>query len=347
MRLSYRRGILCTALGVFSSLSAQNADTGFSIIHRQEQTQVDVLYDGQLITSYCYPDTLDKPILFPFRTLDGMDITRGYPLAPRANERIDHPHQVGVWFNFGDVNGLDFWNNSYAIPAEKKPHYGSIRHQSFREIEAKADHARLSITAHWVDNHGKILLKEETDYLFIREGEFLSMEHRSRLEAMADSVVFKDNKEGLFAIRVAREFEERTDQADYFILPEGNVSETKIVNPGNANGVYLNSEGDTGEAAWGKQAAWVVLSARKNNKPISIALFDHPDNPGYPACFHARGYGLFSVNNLGKKAFDPQLKAVQYTLKKGESLYFKHKLSLKPGEFASLEELTELVRLFR
>ena len=31
-----------------------------------------------------------------------------FPLYLRPGERIDHPHHVGLWFNYGDVNGLDF-----------------------------------------------------------------------------------------------------------------------------------------------------------------------------------------------------------------------------------------------
>ncbi len=40
-------------------------------------------------------------------------LTRGFP--PAAGERADHPHHVGLWFNYGDVNGYDFWNHSSAI----------------------------------------------------------------------------------------------------------------------------------------------------------------------------------------------------------------------------------------
>ena len=30
-------------------------------------------------------------------------------IEPKTGERIDHPHHMGHWFNYGDVNGLDFW----------------------------------------------------------------------------------------------------------------------------------------------------------------------------------------------------------------------------------------------
>ena len=51
-------------------------------------------------------------------------------MDPRPGERVDHPHHVGMWFNYGDVNSLDFWNNSTDIPAEKKSGFGIIKQTS-------------------------------------------------------------------------------------------------------------------------------------------------------------------------------------------------------------------------
>lgn len=73
---------------------------------------------GKLFTSYTYNNTIDKPVLYPLLTASGKIVTRGFPVAPRPFERTDHPHHIGLWFNYGDVNGLDFWNNSYAIKQE-------------------------------------------------------------------------------------------------------------------------------------------------------------------------------------------------------------------------------------
>ena len=39
---------------------------------------------------------------------------------------------------------------------------------------------------------------------------------------------------------------------------------------------------------------------------VTIAIFDHPGNPGYPTYWHARGYGLFAANPLGRHIFDPK-----------------------------------------
>src|ERR1700761_2124401 len=88
---------------------------------------VTITANGAPFATFLYPDTLEKPVLYPIYAPDGQLITRGFPLAPRPGEPTDHPHHLGLWFNYENVNGLDFWNNSYAIPAEKKKQYGRIR----------------------------------------------------------------------------------------------------------------------------------------------------------------------------------------------------------------------------
>ena len=84
---------------------------------KEADRRVDVTVDGQPFTAYVWPTSLKKPVLYPIRTAKGTLVTRGFPLDPRPGERVDHPHHVGLWFNYGDVNGIDFWNNSDAIPA--------------------------------------------------------------------------------------------------------------------------------------------------------------------------------------------------------------------------------------
>lgn len=102
---------------------------GVSLIRNDEKKRVDVIIDGDFFTSYIYPETIDKPVLYPLISAKGATVTRGFPLDSRPGERVDHPHHIGLWFNYGDVNGLDFWNNSSAIPVDKKHLYGSIIHK--------------------------------------------------------------------------------------------------------------------------------------------------------------------------------------------------------------------------
>src|SRR5262245_34906195 len=74
------------------------------VIDRPAAHRVDVLVDGRPFTAYLYQSTLEKPVLFPLRTASGTIVTRGFPLEPRPGESNDHPHHIGHWFNFGDVN---------------------------------------------------------------------------------------------------------------------------------------------------------------------------------------------------------------------------------------------------
>src|SRR5712691_8230743 len=74
----------------------------------EQQRRVDVSIDGKPFTSYIWPTTLKKPVLYPLRTADGTIVTRGYPLEPRPGERDDHPHHAGLWFNCYSFYGIDF-----------------------------------------------------------------------------------------------------------------------------------------------------------------------------------------------------------------------------------------------
>ena len=109
--------ILATSLAI---VAQSPAEKGVRFEKVNDQNKVDVYIDGSLFTSFRYPADLEKPFLYPVYAPNGSVITRGYPIEPRKGERIDHPHQIGLWFNHGSINGLDFWNNSMAIPADKK-----------------------------------------------------------------------------------------------------------------------------------------------------------------------------------------------------------------------------------
>ena len=340
MKYFLKTGALCAVIFCFTAYG--NRQTGFVIIPDDAQRKVDVMYNGKLFTSYIYPVDLEKPVLYPIYTAKGTVITRGFPLDPRPYERVDHPHHVGAWFNFGDVNGLDFWNNSYAIPAEKKLGYGSIHQRNILSIQNGIRRGILIIEADWVDYREKILLKEETQFVFSSEGDRRIIERITKLTAQQDTVTFTDNKEGLIAIRMDRAFEEPLDQPEAYLDANGNPTKEKVINNEGVNGVYRNSEGFEKGAVWGNPTKWVCLSAEKDGEKISVAIIDHKDNPGYPAHSHARGYGLFSTNNMGSRAFNKNNPQFKLTLPPGQSTLFRHQIIIKTGEFISDEEMERL-----
>src|ERR1044072_4727054 len=83
--------------------AAAQKNEGFAFTDRPEKKQIDLTYNGKLLTAYCYYDSIFKPFLYPLVTVDGIAVTRGWPIAPRAGERIDHPHHTGMWLNYESV----------------------------------------------------------------------------------------------------------------------------------------------------------------------------------------------------------------------------------------------------
>ncbi|KPK84454.1 MAG: hypothetical protein AMS27_09920 [Bacteroides sp. SM23_62_1] len=319
---------------------------GVILVHDTANRKVNVYIDGDIFTAYIYPENLEKPILFPVRTSRGTFVTRGFPLDPRAGERVDHPHQVGVWLNYGDVNGFDFWNNSYAVPADQEMKYGKITHKTVKQATSIDDTGILAVSLEWIVHYQELLpyypiINEETRYEFSGDENTRVIDRITALTANIETVLFTDNKEGLFAIRVDRAFEYPSDEPLKFTDASGIESDVEVLDNEGVNGHYRNSKGIEGLDVWGQRAEWVSLSATKDGEDITIAIFDHPSNPGFPAYWHARGYGLFAVNNLGQKIFSDGKEELNFALKQGESVTFKYRIYITSGYKATDDELNE------
>jgi len=315
------------------------------LVRHDDKHKVDVLINGNLFTSYQYPANIEKPFLFPVYSSDGSIITRGYPVEPRKNERVDHPHHIGIWFNYGNINGLDFWNNSSAILASKKDTYGHIVHQKIiKAISGKK--GELDVTMIWEDNSGKAILNENTRYIFSGDKNTRTIDHISTLTAADGQVIIGDSKEGMFAIRVDRAFEMPSNESLIFTDDKGNPTTVEAVDNTGVTGMYISSNGLKGDSVWGTRNEWVILSGVKNNIKISMAIFDNPKNPGFPAYAHARGYGLFSLNNFGQNSYDPKLEKRSYKLEKGQSVTLYHRFYVQSGSELTPAKANEIFEEF-
>jgi VCBS repeat-containing protein len=311
----------------------------------EDQHKVNVYINDILFTSFQYPANLEKPYLFPVFAPNGSVITRGFPLEPRKGERVDHPHQIGLWFNHGNINGLDFWNNSSAIPPDKKDSYGHIAVQKIVRAESGRK-GILEITANWDDNKGNTLLVENTRYVFSGDKSSRTIDHITTLTAVNGPVLIADNKEGLFAIRVDRAFEMPSNESLIFTDEKGNLTTVKATDNTGVTGMYTSSKNLKGDAVWGTRNEWVYLSGEKDNTKIAFGMFDHPKNFGFPAYAHARGYGLFSINNLGQNAYDPKQEKKNYNLAKGESLTLRHRFYVQSGSDLTPEKANKIFKEF-
>lgn len=313
------------------------------VIPSNAENKVDVYIDDKLFTSFLYPTTLEKPVLFPINASNGTMITRGFPLKPQPNEPTDHPHHVGLWFNFENVNGLDFWNNSYAIPPEKKHLYGWIITDKILQTES-GKKGILSYHANWINQQKKVILEETTWYEFSGYKNQQIIDRVTTLKA--DTLtVFTDAKDGLLGLRLAHELQIPTNEDQSFTDNKGNKTLVKGGTDKIANGTYLTSEGKTGNNAWSTRAAWCKVYGKMGADSVSVTIFDFPENPNYPTFWHARGYGLFAANPLGEKIFTGGKSEKNLTLKKGEQVVFHYKVLITNGmntpSFIQLSKLSK------
>jgi hypothetical protein len=321
----------CVAIAAVAAVAVPlTAATGVEVKVNEAAKRVDITIDGRPFTSYIWPSTLKKPVLYPLRTAKGTLVTRGFPLDPRPGERVDHPHHVGMWLNHGDVNGLDFWNNSDAIPAADAGKMGTIYHRRIVEAKSGASQGELTVETAWMTPDNKQLLKETTRFVFRGGADSRTIDRITTLTALDQKVVFKDSKEAFLGMRVTRALEQPADKAEKFTDASGKVTAVPMLDNTGVTGKYISSEGKEGDAVWSTRGKWTLLGGMIDGEPVTLAILDHPSNVGYPTHWHARGYGLFAANPLGDKQFN-EAKDFDYTLEAGKSVTFRYRVLILGG----------------
>ena len=149
-----------------------------------------------------------------------------------------------------------------------------------------------------------------------------------------EKAVFRDTKEGTFAMRMATVLEEppARPQED----PKGPARTGKL----------MNAQGGTREVnVWGKRSEWVDYSGELDGEKVGVVMMDHPDNPRHPTYWHSRGYGLHSINPFGVSDFlNDKTQNGSLTLAPGEHVRFRYRLIVHPG--ASPTRLAELYKQY-
>ena len=219
--------------------------------------------DGVELTRYHFGPELHRPFLFPVMGPSGRSLTRmGHPHDPES-----HSHHNSVWISHNDVNGTSFWSDSGK---------GKIRHKRIVEFDDADEHAFLVAENEWVNNDGKVLLLETRRIMVfpLLNGEWLltiDMEFKTN----DGTVTLGKTPFGMIGVRMA-----------------------KTIGVNDGGGKIRNSEGGVNEKeVFWKKARWVDYSGVITNEKLEgITLFDHPDNPNSPACFHVRNDGWMGAS---------------------------------------------------
>ena len=316
-------GLLAAGLMLAASALAASSAKGVKVVADEAQRRVDITIDGQPFTSYIWPTNLKKPVLYPILDSDGVTLTRGFP--PRPGERVDHPHHVGLWFNYARVNNFDFWNNSEAIKPANHAKMGTIVFDKLISTKSGPKQGELTTLSTWIDGNDHPILEETTHFVFTGNKDERVIDRIATLKAL-DHVVFEDEKDGMLGLRVASWLESPTAGGGVYTDSHGVETKTGIGIAG-CDGRIPDQRRREGRRSL-VDAGTVVLADRPQQ---GWAHGDHrdldqPKNPGYPTTWHARGYGLFAANPLGISVFNKKEPPMNFTLEKGQSATFRYRI---------------------
>ena len=291
---------------------------------RRDGSHVDVLIGGRPFTTYYFDLAVAKPYFFPLRSAQGTVVTRGFPMtAAIPGEDHDEPHQRGMYFAHGDINGFDFWGEA-AYPRWSDHPVSTFGRTVFRaldEIRGGSGDGRLRASFDLVAPAGPIASETQT-FDFSGDDHSRTIDCEFAIHASHAPITMGDTKEGTFAIRVVKALDS----------PPGRM---------------VNANGASGEKGiWGKRAEWVDYSGRVAGEQVGIAVFDHPRNLRAPTYWHARAYGLLAANPFGIRQFTgDKHEDGKYVIPAGEALAFRYRVVIHHGDPAQAK-VAEAYRQF-
>lgn len=281
---------------------------------RQGQ-HVDISIGGRPFTTYVFDSAQAKPYLQPLRTADGVVVTRDFPAGnvvpdEHQRDRSLEPHQRPLYFAHGDINGFNFWaEEAFArfYGPQALPYGRTVFRRLMMPGGADAGILRAEFA---LEGAGAGAIGAETqEFVFSGDASTRTIDCAFTLTADHGPLKIGDTKEGTFAIRVAPEL----------TAPAGQM---------------INSRGGHGEPEiWGKQAEWVDYDGTIRGKAVGIAILDSPRNFRHPTYWHARAYGLFSVNPFGLRAFTGnEGNDGSYTIPLESSLTLRYRVVIHAGD---------------
>ena len=293
----------------------------------EAQRRVDITVDGQPFTSYIWPTTLKKPVLYPLIDADGITLTRGYPLDPRPASAPT----IRTTPACGSTTPTSTASTSGTTPMPSSlklaPRWARFVQTKIVSTKSGADRGELVVESVWIDGQ-KASRSSTRPRATSSRTPRARARHRQIVTLKAlDPVVFNDDKDGMLGMRVARWLESPEEKGGVFLDANGRPTTVAAADTSGATGVYLTSEGMKGEAAWGTRGRWCALTGHTGDHTVTIAILDHPENPGYPTYWHARGYGLFAANPLGAH-LRSQAAAVQLHPREGQTATFRYRVLL-------------------
>jgi hypothetical protein len=209
------------------------------------------VYTGDaVVLRYCYQNVPFKPYVQQLFSPAGVNVLRDAP--------ADHLHHHGLMFAVA-VDGVNFWEEQQAPGQQAHRAFADTRIDRRDGVPVAAFTERLN----WVNPRSKELLLKESRTIEV-----------SRLAEPAVTILTWESK---LEVPVGKEFVTLSG-SPYFGLG------VRFLQSMDVGGQFHNAEGKTGvQETNDKRAVWCAYSASANGKPVTIAMFDNPDNERHPA----------------------------------------------------------------
>jgi Methane oxygenase PmoA len=303
----------CVFCGVVAAAPVQLKRTG---------NQIDVLIDGHPFTTYHFSDIVAKPYMMPLRSAAGAVVTRSFPVENSVTPKDQstpsfEPHQRGLYFAHGDIDGLNFWAEQVFdkyYHGHSRQAYGRMSVVDVDTIASRPDVGTIRARFNLLAPSGRAIAEEMQNFQFHGTKQARVIDCEFIVSAIHGPVTFGDTKEGTFAVRLGPELSAPHDH-------------------------MINSSGGHGEPSiWGKRADWVAYLGMVSGKPVSIAVFESPKSFRHPTTWHARAYGLLAANPFGAREFTNDLKQDgSWTVPEGGSLTFMYRVLIYDGQLSSAQ----------
>lgn len=227
---------------------------GAAVATTSDGKTISIQLDDSRAIVYRHGEVPAKPYVAELRTPGGAQVLLDAP--------ADHPHHHGLMLAFG-VDGVNFWAEGAGKGRQENVELGGV--------EGTAVDSRFSAAL-----GQKLAWKEPS------ESKTLLVEERSiRLDQPAGANYRLVTWSSRLALPQGKD-KAVLGGSHYFGLGLRFI-------PAFDGGKFFNSEGNLGEIVRGEErlgaARWCAATATVEGRPVTVAMFDHPDNPRHPARF--------------------------------------------------------------
>ncbi len=239
--------------------SGESNDKRSSVDVEQNDKTLLVSVDGRPALEYLFGGVEFKPCVSRWHTPEGINILRNSP--------HDHLHHHAMMFAVA-VDGVNFWEEH---PKEKAGReVGQAPQGVFSKAVDGNATAGFSQLLDWTGPDGKVLLEERRAIELTIEKDvnvsLLSWTSTLSTPPGKQSAELGGNYYFGFGLR----FVESMDKSGKIIVADG-----------------IKSRSVLGGRNWIAPAKWVAYTAAVDGHAVTVAIFDHPQNPRFPAgIFH-------------------------------------------------------------